>query len=48
MADAAKLDFLTCGDYKIALQKSLVYLNADKTIEISRGRASLTTPGAFM
>ncbi|HCI5640254.1 TPA: carbohydrate binding domain-containing protein [Klebsiella quasipneumoniae subsp. similipneumoniae] len=37
MADAAKLDFLTYGDYKIAYAKSLVYLNADKTIEISPG-----------
>lgn len=35
MADAAKLDFLTYGDYKIAYAKSLVYLNADKTIEIA-------------
>ncbi|MDX7152902.1 gp24 [Klebsiella pneumoniae] len=37
MADAAKLDFLTYGDYKIAYAKSLVYLNADKTIEIAPG-----------
>lgn len=37
MADAAKLDFQSYGDYKIAYAKSLVYLNADKTIEIAPG-----------
>ncbi|WNA09120.1 chromosome partition protein [Klebsiella phage P61_2] len=37
MSDAAKLDFQSYGDYKIAYAKSLVYLNADKTIEISPG-----------
>ncbi|MEQ0056553.1 carbohydrate binding domain-containing protein [Klebsiella sp. GG_Kp142] len=37
MADAAKLDFLTYGDYKIAYAKSLVYVAADKTIELSPG-----------
>ncbi|HGX9729121.1 carbohydrate binding domain-containing protein [Klebsiella pneumoniae] len=35
MADAAKLDFLTYGDYKIAYAKSLVYVAADKTIAIA-------------
>ena len=37
MADAARLDFLTYGDYKIAYAKSLVYVAADKTIAISPG-----------
>ncbi|EPY7328696.1 DUF1983 domain-containing protein [Klebsiella pneumoniae] len=37
MADAAKLDFLTYGDYKIAYAKSLVYVAADKTIAIAPG-----------
>ncbi|HBS6247490.1 TPA: DUF1983 domain-containing protein [Klebsiella pneumoniae] len=37
MVDAAKLDFLTYGDYKIAYAKSLVYVAADKTIELSPG-----------
>ena len=37
MADAAKLDFQSYGDYKIAYAKSLVYLNADKTMEIAPG-----------
>ncbi|CAM3454171.1 DUF1983 domain-containing protein [Klebsiella variicola] len=37
MADAAKLDFLPYGDYKIAYAKALVYLNADKTIELNPG-----------
>ena len=37
MADAAKLDFLTYGDYKIAYVKALVYVAADKTIAISPG-----------
>ncbi|WP_251347135.1 phage tail tip fiber protein [Klebsiella variicola] len=37
MADAAKLDFLPYGDYKIAYVKALVYLNADKTIELNPG-----------
>ena len=37
MADAAKLDFLTYGDYKIAYAKSLMYVAADKTIELSPG-----------
>ncbi|WP_259655205.1 carbohydrate binding domain-containing protein [Klebsiella pneumoniae] len=37
MADAAKLDFLTYGDYKIAYAKSLVYVATDKTIELSPG-----------
>jgi predicted phage tail protein len=37
MADAAKLDFLPYGDYKIAYVKALVYVAADKTIAISPG-----------
>ncbi|MFM3123114.1 DUF1983 domain-containing protein [Klebsiella variicola] len=37
MADAAKLDFMPYGDYKIAYAKALVYLNADKTVELSPG-----------
>ncbi|HDS8474117.1 TPA: carbohydrate binding domain-containing protein [Klebsiella quasipneumoniae subsp. similipneumoniae] len=37
MADAAKLDFLTYGDYKIAYAKSLVYVAAGKTIAIAPG-----------
>ncbi|VEB92115.1 gp24 [Klebsiella quasipneumoniae] len=37
MADAAKLDFLSYGDYKIAYAKSLVYVAADKTIAIAPG-----------
>lgn len=37
MADAAKLDFLTYGDYKIAYAKSLMYVAADKTIAIAPG-----------
>ncbi|WP_243816916.1 TipJ family phage tail tip protein [Klebsiella quasipneumoniae] len=37
MADAARLDFLTYGDYKIAYVKSLVYVAADKTIAIAPG-----------
>ncbi|HGV3898826.1 TPA: DUF1983 domain-containing protein [Klebsiella pneumoniae] len=37
MADSAKLDFLTYGDYKIAYAKSLMYVAADKTIAIAPG-----------
>lgn len=37
MADAARLDFLTYGDYKIAYAKALVYVAADKTIAIAPG-----------
>lgn len=37
LADAAKLDFLQYGDYKIVYAKALVYLAADKTIELSPG-----------
>lgn len=37
MADAAKLEFLTYGDYKIAYAKALVYVAADKTIAINQG-----------
>lgn len=37
MADSAKLDFQTYGDYKIAYAKSLMYVAADKTIAIAPG-----------
>lgn len=45
MADAAKLDFLTYGDYKIAYVKALVYVAADKTIAISPGSRIMDDTG---
>ncbi|BEH84548.1 hypothetical protein [Klebsiella phage phiKp_7-1] len=45
MADAAKLDFLTYGDYKIAYVKALVYVAADKTIAISPGSSIVDDTG---
>lgn len=45
MADAAKLDFLTYGDYKIAYVKALVYVAADKTIAISPGSRIIDDTG---
>ena len=45
MADAAKLDFLPYGDYKIAYVKALVYVAADKTIAISPGSRIMDDTG---
>lgn len=45
MADAAKLDFLTYGDYKIAYVKALVYVAADKAIAISPGSRIMDDTG---
>nr|UVN10085.1 MAG: tail protein [Bacteriophage sp.] len=45
MADAARLDFLTYGDYKIAYAKSLVYVAADKTIAIAPGSRIVDNTG---
>lgn len=45
MADAAKLDFLPYGDYKIAYVKALVYVAADKTIAISPGSRIIDDTG---
>lgn len=45
MADAAKLDFLTYGDYKIAYVKALVYVAADKDIAISPGSRIMDDTG---
>lgn len=45
MADAAKLEFLTYGDYKIAYVKALVYVAADKTIAISPGSRIMDDTG---
>ena len=45
MADAAKLDFLPYGDYKIAYVKALVYVASDKTIAISPGSRIIDDTG---
>ena len=45
MADAAKLDFLPYGDYKIAYVKALVYVAADKSIAISPGSRIMDDTG---
>lgn len=45
MADAAKLEFLPYGDYKIAYVKALVYVAADKAIAISPGSRIMDDTG---